>query len=324
MSFVDFARAHGVEIGDLYPSERIRRCPTTNKPRSTNGAYYWDGRRGWVFAWDGEAKVQWYDDPNAAPWTEAEKAEWKAKQDAQRARQDRRYLQAAELAANLLREAKPGPHDYLIRKRLPDAQGMVLEFGGPLRANFAKDVSALQLDGCLLVPMRDLFTNEIKGLQVIAWDPVALRWEKLMLPGMQAKGAVLRLGPRSAPETIFCEGYATGLSIDAAVRQMRLPASVVVCFSTGNLVHAAEKLTRGRRYVFADHDDIPKPERAKRDRGEPFEPRGPGELAAIETGLPYCMAPTVGWDANDVHAKGGLMEVCRLLVQVRRQEAAMA
>lgn len=323
MSFIDFARAHGVEIGELYASERIRRCGTTNKPRQKNGAYFWDGRRGWVFAWDGEARVQWYDDPNAAPWTEEEKAEWKRKQQAQRDRQERRYREAATRAAEILRTATPGPHDYLIRKRLHDSQGLVLELGEPLRASFTKDVSGLALDGCLLVPMRDLFSNDVLGLQVIAWDAAALRWEKLMLPGMRAKGAVLRLGAATANETVFVEGYATGLSVEAALRQMRLNAKVVVCFSAGNLVHVASKLTRGRRYVFADNDDTTNPEKAKRDRGEAFEARGPGELAAIETGLPYCMASTVGWDANDLHAKRGLMEVCRLLMQVRQQEAAV-
>ena len=45
MSFIDFARAHGVEINPdrLFASERIRRCGTVDKPRSTNGAYFWDG-----------------------------------------------------------------------------------------------------------------------------------------------------------------------------------------------------------------------------------------------------------------------------------------
>ena len=53
MNFIDFARAHGVEIdpSKLYASERIKRCGTTDKPKGTNGAYFWDGARGWVFNW---------------------------------------------------------------------------------------------------------------------------------------------------------------------------------------------------------------------------------------------------------------------------------
>ena len=45
MSFVDFARAHGIEIdpSKLYPGEKIKRCGTTDKPNGTAGAYFWDG-----------------------------------------------------------------------------------------------------------------------------------------------------------------------------------------------------------------------------------------------------------------------------------------
>ena len=75
MSFIDFARANGVDIdiSRLYPSENIKRTGTVDKPKSTNGAYYWDGQRGWVFDWSGAAIVIWYENPNAKPWTEEEK-----------------------------------------------------------------------------------------------------------------------------------------------------------------------------------------------------------------------------------------------------------
>lgn len=303
MSFVLFARAHGVEVGDLHPSERIQRCPTTEHPRSKNGAFFWDGRRGWVQAWDAPgALVHWFDDPNAKPWTEAEKAEWKAKQQAQRARQERRYRETAVLAGDILRAAVPGEHDYLARKKLPRSQGLVLEDGRPLRQRFSDESASLQFDGCLLVPMREIGSNNLQGLQVIAWDPSTLKWQKKMLPGMRAKGAVLRLGPREAREAILCEGYATGLSIELAARQARLSAAVVVCFSDSNLVHVAELLKggSGRRYVFADNDKS-----------------GAGERAAKDTGLPYCMSDRVGEDANDLHAREGLMPVQALLMKVR-------
>ena len=40
MSFIDFARANGVDIdiSRLYPSENIKRTGTVDKPKSTNGA----------------------------------------------------------------------------------------------------------------------------------------------------------------------------------------------------------------------------------------------------------------------------------------------
>lgn len=306
--FIEFARAHGILINEakFFASERIKRCATVEHPKSGNGAYFWDGERGWVFAWDGEARVQWWNDPNARPWTEEEKAEWRKKRDAAKASQEREYQRAAMRAAEMLRQAVPGRHDYLFRKRLPDVQGLVMPTGE------------------LIVPMRNPFTGDLQGAQVIRWDADAMKWDKKMVPGMKARGATLRLGPRTARETIFCEGYATGLSIEAAVRQMRLNAAVVVCFSDSNMVHVASLFTKGHRYVFADNDPTPKRETDKRDRGEPYEPRGPGELAAIQTGLPYCMSPVVGRDANDVHAKDGVFAVARLLTQARAQEPAMA
>jgi hypothetical protein len=285
MSFHAFARAHGVELPDrLDASERIRRCGTTEKPRSTNGAYVWDGSRGWVYAWDGEAQVKWYDDPNAKPWTEEEKRAWKAKQDAQRARQELRYRQAALHAADLLRDTVPGQHDYLVSKRLPEIMGLVMPTGE------------------LFVPMRNLGTNDLQGAQVIRWLPDERKWEKKMLTGMRAKGAVLRIGPKSAAEVIYCEGYATGLSIDMAARQGRLNAAVLVCFSAGNMVHVAEQMKAStlRRFVFADNDKS-----------------GTGEQSAKDTGLPYCMADEEGWDANDVHAKRGLMALQAVLMKLR-------
>ena len=285
MSFIAFARAHGVEIdpAKLYASERIKRCGTTEKPKAKNGAYFWDGERGWVWNWAGEARVQWFHDDKATPWTEAEKAAWKAKRQAAQASQEQDYQRAAVRAAEMMRAAKPMEHNYLHRKGFTDAQGFVTE------------------DGALLIPMRNLQTNNLQGVQVIRWDEEARTFTKKMIPGMRAKGAVYRMGDRTAPETILCEGYATGLSIVAALRSVGLRASVLVCFSAHNLELIAPQL-KGRAYVFADHDKS-----------------GTGEKSAQATGLPYCMSPVMGEDANDLHARAGLFAVCQLLMEVRRR-----
>lgn len=285
MSFIAFARAHGVEIdpAKLYASERIKRCGTTDKPKGKNGAYFWDGERGWVWNWSGEARVQWFHDDKATPWTEAEKAAWKAKRQAAQASQDQDYQRAALRAAELIRNAKPTEHNYLHRKGFADVQGLV------------------GADGALLVPMRNLITNNVQGVQLIRWDEAAMAFTKKMIPGMRAKGAVYRMGDRTAPETILCEGYATGLSIVAALRSVGLRASVLVCFSAHNLELIAPQL-KGRAYVFADHDKS-----------------GTGEKSAQATGLPYCMSPVMGEDANDLHARAGLFAVCQLLMEVRRR-----
>lgn len=284
--FVSFASAHGVEIHDLYPSEKIRRCGTVDQPRSQNGAYFWDGARGFVWNWAAEAKAQWFNDANAQPWTDAEKAQWRAKRGAAAAQQSGDHRRAALRAAEMLRNAKPGEHNYLHSKGFPEAQGIVAA------------------DGALLIPMRSLDSNELQGLQTIRWISEERRYEKKMIPGMRAKRAVFRMGNCDAPETFLVEGYATGLSVLAALRSVGLRACVLVCFSAGNLVQVAPKV-KGNCFVFADHDES-----------------GAGEKAAQQTRLPYCMSPVRGQDANDLHVTAGLMAVCAQLMAVRRKEWA--
>lgn len=279
MSFVDFARAHGVLIERLEVG-RLRRCATTLHPRKRNGAYRFDGTRGWAMAWDGDGVVHWYGETGT--WTQADEAVWKARQQAERARTIEGWRRAAARATELISQARLGPHGYLRFKGLPSVEALSLP------------------DETLVVPMRDCGSNQIVGAQLIRWLMDERRWDKKMLPGMRAKGAVWRAGPRHAALTVLCEGYATGLSIEAAVRHMRLSAAVLVCFSDSNLVHVAP-FVRGRAVVFADNDAS-----------------GAGERAARATGLPYCMAPTVGWDANDWHYEQGLLPVAAAIQRVAR------
>lgn len=280
--FSDFAEAHGVLVGDLFASDRIRRCATAEHPRKKNGAYFWDGRRGWVLAWDGDGEVRWYNDPDAKPWTDAEKRAFAQKRAAERARLLERQKQAARRAEDMVRSAIPGKHGYLALKGLHSCNGLVLP------------------DESLIVPMRNLSTSALQGAQIIRWLSEERVWEKKMLPGTVAKGAVLHIGPRRPTETILCEGYATGLSIDAAARQMRINAAILVCFSAGNLTYVAS-MVKGRKYAFADNDASET-----------------GERAAKDAGLAYCMSDVVGEDANDLHARAGLMAVCQKLMTVRR------
>lgn len=299
-SFIAFAAAHGVEITRLDDSGKIRRCGTTEHPNSSNGAYLFDGRGGFVWAWDGEGRAIVYNDPDARPMTEAEKARAAAKRQVYRDEQAHLNRQAAQWAARMLTLAKPAEHGYLQLKGIKGVQALVLP------------------DGELFVPMRDVRTNELLGAQIVQWLPEERRWEKKYLYGMRSKGAVLRLGPRQATETILCEGYATALSIEAAVRQMKLNAAVLVCFSDHNLKVAAERTT-GRRYVIADHDQKQAgPAKAAQNPGEQ------GQRAAIATGLGWAMSDTPGFDANDELANRGLMAVCALVMRARSAEPAEA
>jgi putative DNA primase/helicase len=104
------------------------------------------------------------------------------------------------------------------------------------------------LDGELLIPMREFrHYAQINSVQRIAADGT-----KLFLPGGKAKGSVFFIGPLLAQERWLVEGYATGLSVRAALRELHREAQVVVCFSAGNLAHVGRlvKELRPKAYVF--------------------------------------------------------------------------
>lgn len=206
---------------------------------------------------------------------------------AEEARKQRGYADAAARAEQVIARCTPKASNYLSGKGLPE-------------------VLALDDGGVLVVPMRNVETNRLQGVQTITWLPGPRTWEKKMAPGMRAKGAVFRLGSRQAKEAFLCEGYATGLSLDMALRRLRLQACVVVCFSANNLAHVAP-LIGGRKFVFADHDRS-----------------GTGQAAAETTGLPYAMSPVVGEDANDLHVRAGLLALCELVLEVRARPASLS
>lgn len=280
--FLSFASAHGLQIDKLYPADRVQRCATVEKTRSKNGAFFWDGLRGWVSDWAQGGDLHWFEGGESKAFTEEQRKAWAQRKRAMQSRQEQGWHNAALAAQMILRDTELKEHNYLHSKGLGETLGLV------------------DADGALVVPMRNAITNDLQGVQRIVWMPEERRYEKKMLPGMRAKGAVLRIGPKTALETIFCEGWATGLSIEKAARQMRLSASVLVCFSDSNMVHVAG-LVKGRGYCFADNDAS-----------------GAGQRAAEKAGLPYCMSETVGFDANDEHKKNGLLSVCQQLMKVRR------
>lgn len=280
--FLTFARQHGVLIdpAKFAPSQKIRRCGTASKPRSDNGAWFWDGERGWVMDWSGEARCVWYKDPHAKPLSDDDRRQYALRkrlaEDSQRAQ----YEKAAEVARQHLSEAVLKYHDYLKKKKHGTELGFVRE-------------------GKLLIPMRNVLTNRLQGYQAISWDVPSQKFEKKMLHGMKAKGGVFVFGDIKSDEKWLVEGYATGLSVKAALQSAALTASVVVCFSARNLVQVAQSIG-GTRFIFADNDES-----------------RTGENCALETELPYAMADQVGWDANDMFCNLGVMDVVKKIIDCR-------
>ena len=269
MNFYEFAASVGLLSNVFLADGRIHRCGTVNHPRSKNGAYWYNGKRGWCMRW-GAVDVTWWNDPNVKPWSAQDKKEWSDQRRIDERKRIEGYSSAASKASQMLSECSIDTHAYLRSKQLPEAKGMVYT------------------DGSLLIPMRDSLTNKLNGVQKISLNDTRDKFVKKFLPGMKAKGSVFKIG--SGKKIILVEGYATGLSVFEAVRQMRIDASVMCCFSASNMVHVAKD---HGGFVMGDCDASLT-----------------GEQAAIDTGLPWIMPEKEGLDWNDVHANDGLMRVC--------------
>lgn len=265
MSFQQFAHAHGVLIRDLYTDGRVHRCPTADKPRHRNGAYKFTGDWGWVQNWATHAEpILWRAEGVSVEVIKRDLGELR-KQEQERRRK------AAQAAQDVVTRCRYDHHPYLDRKGFKDEQALV------------------DFDGRMVVPMRDVASyGRVNSVQWIASDG-----EKKFLPGGAAKGSVFVIG--SGPEAWLCEGYATGLSVRAALKTMYRQARVVVCFSAANLAAVAARMG-GRVFVVADNDAS-----------------GTGQRYAAQTGLPWVMPPVVGMDLNDLHQSEGLRSVSMLL-----------
>lgn len=188
------------------------------------------------------------------------------------AQQREKQLQASRKAEDMVARAVPGTHPYLARKGFPSLVGLTLE-------------------GKLLVPVMD-FERYPK---IISAQLIDESGEKKFLTGGRAKGGVHRLGvaPSRARRIVLCEGYATGLTLEAALRLLPGPLCVIVCFSAGNLELIASMMPATLDcLVCADHD-------ASKT----------GEEAAKRTGRRWVMPDDAGQDFNDVHATRGLRAV---------------
>lgn len=296
MDFDAFARQHGLILpAHLFPSPKIRRCATDEHPRARNGAFMYDGERGWVRAWDMDGDTHWWNDPQARPPNPAERAKRAALQRAEQQRLERRHRQGVIDAQRLLDTCYIETHAYLASKGLPDVEGLVTE------------------DYTLFVPMYHVETGALRGGQVIRWLPETVdehgqvfkaHWDKKQITGSRMAHSLYYLGDSRAKELWLVEGYATGLSVRAALRSMHIPATVVVCWNDWNLTQIAPRLA-GRRFIFADNDRS-----------------GAGERAAKATGLPYCLSDQYGRDgkgedANDLFQRAGLLAVATLMMKTR-------
>jgi putative DNA primase/helicase len=207
----------------------------------------------------------------------------------------RKHEEAAISANQLWEEARiEGASEYLDKKQ-------VMAYG----LRFSED----QHGRFVMVPLYDA-SGKLWNVQKI-YDPRPNGSNnKWFVTGGRKKGCSYLFGASLSnlvnqdgiAETFFvCEGYATGLSLHAALRSVGLKASVVVCFSASNMLAVADQV-KGLRFIFADNDES--------KTGEEF---------AEKTGLPWTMADTVGFDANDLHKNNGLFALVGKIMGLRNQ-----
>jgi len=258
MDFESFARHHGLILGNLVAGKWVR-VPTEDHPRKRNGGYKYLGYAGWVQNWATMEKPEmWRSDHEVAP-LQIRQLQKQANDDRQRAIQ-----QAASKAGWILHQCKTDIHPYLKKKGFPDEVGNIWH----------------QDQALLVIPMR--LDGRLIGCQLITEQG-----EKKFLYGQQTKGAAFVIDAKGIP--IFCEGYATGLSVRVAMKAMKVRYTIYVCFSASNVQTIAREIEGG--IVVADND-----------------PNGIGVKAARDAGKPYWLSPTVGEDFNDFHQRVGLYQ----------------
>lgn len=285
MNFEAFCSLNGVLIRQLRQDGRIHRCPTEAHPRKQNGAYKLaeDGSWGWCKAFDMGGLTQYWraDGRSFEALSQEERDRVKALAEQERKALDKVRAEACRLACDMLSRARPATHPYLARKGFPHHLGLVL-------------------DGELLVPMRDARNYRY----TLSAQRIAADGTKLFIKGGQASYGSFRMG--NGLDTIFCEGYATGLSVLEALKRLYRQATVVVCFSASNMVKVAEAMKPERGFVVADHD-------TSKERA--------GEVAAQATGYPYMLSPEPGEDYNDFHQRDAAAAI-KALSALMTQETA--
>jgi putative DNA primase/helicase len=257
MIFEEFARGHGLILEGLQ-LDRWVPTPTEDHPRSSNGRYKFLGNVGWVQNWATmEKPATWFADGQSIDSPQIKKRMEEARRNTQA------LIEKAQRKAGwILHQTELKSHPYLVSKGFPEELGNVWN-------RFGEEI--------LVIPMR--IDNKLAGVQLI--DD---KGQKKFLHGQTTKGASFCMNAKGIP--IFCEGYATALSIRECMKASNIKYAIYVCFSASNMKHIARNIGGG--FIVADND-----------------PNCIGERTAKETGKPYWLSETVGDDFNDYHQRVG-------------------
>lgn len=259
---------HGLILDGLQV-DRWMPTPTEDHPRSSNGRYKFLGNVGWVQNWATMDKpATWFAEGHTIDSPQIKKSI-----DESRNRQAESADRASKKAGWILHQTELKSHPYLVSKGFPEELGNVWEKDG-------KQI--------LVIPMR--IDNRLVGVQLIDDEG-----SKKFLHGQTTKGASFCMNAKGIP--IFCEGYATGLSIRESMKSNNIKYAIYVCFSASNMKHIARSIPDG--IIVADND-----------------PNNIGEKTARETGKPYWLSDTVGEDFNDYSQRVGNFKASQNLKKV--------
>jgi phage/plasmid primase-like uncharacterized protein len=267
--FISFCRSLGLMINEYPPFGRWCRYSTEDHPSKKNGAVKYLGDVGWAQNHSLMSEpATWFPDSSDDIRIDAEAVRQRCEKAARELHEGRQ--KAASRATDMLRQCSLERHAYLDGKGFSDERGNVL---------------ALESGPLLLIPMR--VAGRLVGVQTITTDG-----EKKFLFGQQCSGAEYVIDNKG--RDFFCEGYATGLSVRAALSALKMRYRVHVCFSAHNLTKLAGACPGG--LVIADNDSS-----------------GAGLRAAQQSGLKFFIPPTVGHDFNDMHKSLGVFKLSQMI-----------
>lgn len=234
MTFPDFCRSLGIIPPEHFTIGKWQRCATITHERKRNASIKLDdsGRIGWAVNFETGKSAETWSDGNAVERTAEERARDNAalsERIAKRRGEEMLGIMRARHAYHVATPLRFANHEYLRRKRL-DMTGC---------AGIKVDA-----EGALVIPkQRD---GKLVSIERI-W-PDGTKKSAYQAP---SKGASFKVWRPGASVTILCEGFATGLTIFAAVPQ----AVVIVCFSASNLIEVAKREEwKGMVAVASDND----------------------------------------------------------------------
>lgn len=280
----------GIRPPRAYKHGQWAKCDTLEgKSGKGDGRVNVDDLKVTAFNWKlGQSATIWL--KNRDSLTHAEKRQFAERRAKDEADQRERAARAAYVAEILIGAAKLGPHPYLVRKGFQSEHVLVVPRAAVIEIGGQYLVPDGAREAILLQARHD---HHITSAQLI-WEDGT----KKFLAGGEMGGASHRISRGS--ETWLCEGFATGLSLRAALKALNRSATVLCCFSASNIATVARSVD-GKCFVAADND---KPL-------EQFGGKGTGEHYAEASGKPYLMPLVVGTDFNDMHMSDGIFAVQR-------------